>query len=296
MNGDVVGKSNYIVSDEEKYYFDLRGYLIIPGALSPEEVSACNAAIDHFADQIRARETGLAHGASALEGASGRKELRGMLGWPSPYREPFRRLLVHPMVVTRLNEFSGKGFRLDHGPLLIGAEVGTEGFLLHGGGTPFHQAVWYHQQNDRITCRGITVAWQLADVNEGDGGFAIVPGSQKAFEPIPDGVRDQGDDMDLAVQPAMKAGDLLFFAESATHGTLPWKGKGERRSVLYKYSTRGAARSVGRFFTPEDRLGEWTKELTPEQRAVLYGPGVHTGKSLPILASDGKKTWIEKEI
>ena len=39
-----------------------------------------------------------------------------------PWWEPFRKLLVHPQIVGRLNEMSGKGFRLDHGPLLIGAE------------------------------------------------------------------------------------------------------------------------------------------------------------------------------
>ena len=71
----------------------------------------------------------------------------------------------------------------------------------------------------------------------------------------------------------------------------PWKGKGERRSILFKYASRGVARAVGRFFTPEARFGEWTKTLSPEQHAVLYGPGVHTG-GLPTLKSDGKKTWV----
>ena len=90
-----------------------------------------------------------------------------------------RRLLIHPVAVACLNEFSGKGFRLDHGPLLIGAVQGTEGHTLHGAGEPFSPSVWYHQQNGRIYCRGITVAWQLAACKAGDGGFAIVPGSHK---------------------------------------------------------------------------------------------------------------------
>jgi ectoine hydroxylase-related dioxygenase (phytanoyl-CoA dioxygenase family) len=290
-----MGNNNYTMSEEEKYFFDLTGYLIVRGALEPGEVDACNRAIDHFADKIAVRslEKGsLAHGSSALEGQAGRKELTGMLGWPPLYREPFRKLLVHPVVVSRLNELSGKGFRLDHGPLLIGAESGTEGHQLHGAGEPFSPAVWYHQQNGRIDCRGITVAWQLADVNAGDGGFAIVPGSHKACEPTPGGVKSVEDNMGLVVQPAMKAGDVLFFAETATHGTLPWKGKGERRSVLYKYASRAAARAVGRFFTPRQRHGEWTDDLTPEQRAVLYGPGVHSSGTLPILASDGEKTRV----
>ena len=102
--------------------------------------------------------------------------------------------------------------------------------------------------------------------------------------------------MDLVVQPDMKAGDVVFFAEAATHGTLPWTADHDRRSVLYKYVERAACRDVGRFFTPQQRYGDWVNELTPEQQAVLYGPGVHTaGVPLPYLESDGKKTWISGE-
>ncbi len=101
------------------------------------------------------------------------------------------------------------------------------------------------------------------------------------------------DDMGLVEQVPMKAGDLLFFAETATHGALPWTAEHDRRSVLYKYASRAAARAVGKHFTPQERYGDWTNELTPEQQAVLYGPGVHHGGRLPILNSDGKKVWIE---
>ena len=139
-------KHLYTVSEEEKYYFDLRGYLVVRNALTAQEVSECNAAIDHFSDQISAYPGTLARDSSALQGTTSRQQLSGMLGWPPPYREPFRRLLVHPTVVSRLNEFSGPGFRLDHGPLLISATEGTEGHYLHGAGEPFSPATWYHQQ------------------------------------------------------------------------------------------------------------------------------------------------------
>ncbi|MDA1190310.1 MAG: phytanoyl-CoA dioxygenase family protein [Candidatus Poribacteria bacterium] len=281
------------VSDEEKYFFDLRGYLVVPGALSPQEIDEANAALDAKMSLARNLAVGsLSRGAQALSGDSSRIELTGMLGWEPEYRIPFRKMLAHPVVVSRLNEFSGRGFRLDHGPLLISAKKGAEGHTLHGQGEPFEQSVLYHQQNGRIFCRGITVAWQLADCNAGDGGFAIVPGSHKLSEPTPREVRILEDDLGVVEQVPMKAGDLLFFAETATHGTLPWTADHDRRSVLYKYASRGAARAVGKYFTPQERYGDWTNELTPEQQAVLYGPGVHHGGRLPILDSDGKKTWV----
>ena len=45
----------------EKYLFEVHGYLVIEGALSPAEVAAANAAIDHYADQIGIRPNDLAH-------------------------------------------------------------------------------------------------------------------------------------------------------------------------------------------------------------------------------------------
>jgi hypothetical protein len=47
--------NNYTVSEDEKYFFDLRGYLIVRGALSADEVKACNDAIDQSADKIKTR-------------------------------------------------------------------------------------------------------------------------------------------------------------------------------------------------------------------------------------------------
>ncbi len=36
---------SFIVSEEEKYFFDLRGYLIVRGALSQSDLDECNRAI-----------------------------------------------------------------------------------------------------------------------------------------------------------------------------------------------------------------------------------------------------------
>ena len=49
----------------------------------------------------------------------GRIDMGKVLGWPSPHREGFRNLLVHPKLVPYLHAFVGKGYRLDHSPLII---------------------------------------------------------------------------------------------------------------------------------------------------------------------------------
>ena len=288
----------HIVTEEELYYFDLRGYLVVRDVLTDKEIKACNDAIDHHAELLAERLLGSqTRGSKALSGGkAGRSELWGILEWPDEFRKPFRKLLVHPVVVARLTAFCGKGFRLDHGPWLISGKKGTDGATLHGAGEPFSPGDWYHQQNGQIFCRAVTVTWQFTDAYAGAGGFCIVPGSHKSNEPKPDGLITMEEDMGLVVQPEMNAGDVVFFAEAATHGTLPWTADHDRRSVLYKYTERAACRDVGSYFTPQERHGDWVNELTPEQQAVLYGPGVHTaGKPLPYLESDGKKTWISGE-
>ena len=253
------------LTDEERYRFDLQGFLLVSGALGAAEVDACNRAIDAVAGTPAAAT--------------------GLLGWPDPYREPFRRLLVHPAVVARLNELCGVRFRLDHGPrLLAGAEQTESG--LQGGGEPFSPAAWYHQQNGRIFASAVTAAWQLA----GDGGLCVVPGSHKAVEPAPAGVRAGGDRdaaMDVVRELPTHAGDLVLFAETITHGPRPGSGEDDRRIVQYTYTGGAVIAHAGRAFLPEEVWGDWTRVLTPEQRAVLHGPGVDASGRRPFLESDG---------
>ena len=253
------------LTDQERYGFDLQGYVVVPGALGAAEVEACNRAIDAVAGTPAAAA--------------------GMLGWPEPHREPFRRLLVHPALVARLNELCGVRFRLDHGPRLLAGGERTEAEL-QGGGEPFSPSEWYHQQNGRIFASAVTAAWQLA----GEGGVCVVPGSHKSAEPTPADVRASGDHgaaMDVVRELSTRAGDLVLFAETITHGTRPGSGSGDRRVVLYPYTARALVRRRGRVFLPEECWGDWTRELTPEQRAVLYGPGVDSAGRRPVLESDG---------
>lgn len=75
-----------LMTEEKKYYFDLRGYLVVRGALTQDQIDACNDAIDHHAGQIWTRSVddgGLARGSTTLSGGSGRRELGPCLVAPS---------------------------------------------------------------------------------------------------------------------------------------------------------------------------------------------------------------------
>ena len=83
------------MNEDERYLFDLNGYLLLRGVLTPEEVAELNSGIDHHSEEMTAIDRSLAGESGALSGTSRRKDLGGMLAWERPYCEPFRRLLVH---------------------------------------------------------------------------------------------------------------------------------------------------------------------------------------------------------
>ncbi|HAA77648.1 TPA: hypothetical protein DCE37_21265, partial [Candidatus Latescibacteria bacterium] len=90
------------MSNEENYAFDVAGYLIVRNVLKPEELDRLNSAID---------ESGT---------------FSGMLTWPDGGREPFRDLLVHPVITWYLNQICGTGFRLDSLPRLFSSDTNSD--------------------------------------------------------------------------------------------------------------------------------------------------------------------------
>ena len=118
------------MNEDEKYLFDLNGYLLLKEVLTEKEVARLNEGIDHHGEQMEPIDQSLAGGSEALEGTSRRKDLGGMLGWERPWCEPFRELLVHPKVKPYLDAILGAGYRLDHGPGLIAMDEGCEGGCL----------------------------------------------------------------------------------------------------------------------------------------------------------------------
>ena len=274
----------------ERYFWDLTGYIVVRNVLNPDQIAAANEAIDLHRDRIRIADDNLgARDSHALRG-TGRPTMHDLLQLERPYCDPFRQMLAHPAVVLRLNTMCGSGFRLDHGPLLISGVKGTEGLTMHGAGEPHRPHVAYNHQNGHSYCGGVTVSWQLADVNPDDGGFVCVPGSHKTGYPMPPGVRTCDDDMGTVVQPVMRAGDVLFFMDGAqTHGTRPWQSERPRRSVLYKYASRSSVRGgpAKELAPPEIYWGEdVVADMTDEQRAVMFGPYSNHRGEVPFLAVD----------
>ena len=278
------------IDHKEFYFWDLNGYLVLPGVMDEEWLEEANAAIDKFEDRIVVGEE-LARGSQSLAG-TGRPLLGGLLELPDPYNKPFRRMIANPAVEHRLNWIGASGGRCG-GPTAFCSVLGGSGHSLHSNNEPLYPPMGYVFQNGRSYDQAITVAFQLRDVEPDLGGFACVPGSHKAFYPMPPGIRTCDDDMGLVVQPVMKAGDVLFFGDGATtHGATAWKNPIPRRGLLIKYTSRNFHRSGGDMVHPENRWGDLVADMTDEQIAVMRGPDRDVGvQNVPRLeVADGEVT------
>jgi hypothetical protein len=233
------------MTEAERFRFDLQGFLVRRAVLSAGDVAALNAAIDVLDVPRPGPDIGSQRFTEFL-----------------PVARRFRDLIDHPAVLEIVRETCGPNVRLDHAYGIVMSR-GTSGLGLHGGGTPFDPAQHYRAEGGRIRTGLVAAQWALVDHPAGGGGFLCVPGSHKAAFPLPSTF-----DRELAVQVPLSAGDVVVFTEALTHGTLPWFGDEQRRTLLYKYSPGNSAYSNV----------QWPAELveacTERQRLLLQPPSV----------------------
>lgn len=242
-------------SDTERYLFDLRGYVVRHGVVDPPFVTVLRQA----ADALVVRPPGADLASQRFDG------LLDTIG-------PFDELLDHPDALALLREVCGPTVRLDHAYGITMAP-GTAGLGLHGGGTPHDPAQSYQWHDGRMWNGLVGVMWGLAPSGPGDGGFCCIPGSHKANLPLPD---DLATDIERAEGPVVEVplppGSMLLFSEALTHGTLPWRGREPRCTVVFKYAPGHLAWNPGPGYRP-DIFGEIGSQglVRPEHGALRTG-------------------------
>lgn len=284
------------MTDDEKYLFDLNGYLVIRNVLTPQEVEEANRVIDMHSDRFVQRNSGALRNAipnTKYYGTGpGRKDMGQVLEWGEDSRV-FRSILAHPRLVPLFHGILGEGYRMDHLPMVIAQDKGAEGFQLHGGtidcGTgEYNPFLAYHCQQGTIRSALLGCNVLLTDHNAGDGGFCIVPGSHKSNFKMPPGMRDGEMYDEFIRQPVTKAGDVILFSEGTVHGAMAWTSDRQRRACLYRFAP--ATSVYGRSYFGHEPGHGWPSKmyegLTEAQRAVLEPPYANR-LDRPIIQPDG---------
>jgi ectoine hydroxylase-related dioxygenase (phytanoyl-CoA dioxygenase family) len=243
------------MNDEQRYLFDLQGYLTIPDALSPDQLKRLNASLDA--------------GIAAETAPDMRTHRFGELLDRDPV---FCELIDNGPVVSVLEDVIGADFRLDHTYAdIIRRGDGPIGTVLHGGAVPFNSSEYYFILNNEIHSGLVAVAFNLKDVGPDDGGFACVPGSHKSAYAFPEKWKQLAEPHPSVRRVTGPAGTAIVFTEALVHGTLPWTGDDERRTAFYKYSPAAVSWSAS-YYDPADY-----PQLTLRQRQILESPNARYG-------------------
>ncbi len=279
------------MNDQEKYLFDLRGYLVVKNVLTADQIEDLS---DRLEVQRKNRKSQQENKKAEIFG-SDRTVIRdesapawtapSLLEWGGTYID----LIDLPTIAPYLETLLGVGYRLDHDYLKIENEMSGHTLYLHGGGqgaggprdivgsTDGGQC-FYRYNNGKFYNGLVAVAFELNDVSPESGGFACVPGSHKMNFPFPEDWRiskSQATVHECVDRVTANAGDAIIFTEACSHGTVPWDGGDERRTIFYKYCPHAV--TWGACFYNADNYGE----LTENQRSILtppsaFGPHEHT--------------------
>ncbi|HEY0376711.1 MAG TPA: phytanoyl-CoA dioxygenase family protein [Pyrinomonadaceae bacterium] len=236
-----------MVTDQDLYLFDLRGFLVLRQVLGADEVGELNRVLDEKIE----RPPGESLGSQVFN---------DFLLWGAGLRA----LLAHERVMPLLRQVVDEEPRLDryYGLHMV---PGTTGVPLHGGAKDVEDMSEYYAVVDGRPRSGITtVCWALTDMLPENGGFACIPGSHKSGLPRPAAL----DEAECLVQVPLSAGDVLVFTGAIAHRGMLWAGPHSRRSLLFKYAPRHIA--WARFYLSWPR--ELLDALNPEQRSLFEPP------------------------
>lgn len=214
------------MTEEQKYIFDLQGYIVLENVVPKSVVAACNRALDRFEGMPpEAYPPPLTLGTEKTEQEIYISNI--LEGDPA-----FRDLIDIPEVLDVVEFVSGGSYRLNHTYTIYRWGGGYTGLHMHG--TPMIPKCQYHCRNGEIMSTLTKAVFPMLDCGPEDGCFAVVPGAHKSNFAFPFS-RHPDENPFLTPVPA-KAGDAVIFTEALTHGSTVNTSGRPRRTLYYCYS------------------------------------------------------------
>ncbi|MFT5089039.1 MAG: hypothetical protein ACI906_003460 [Candidatus Latescibacterota bacterium] len=212
---------------EQKYLFDLQGYIVLPGVLSPDLLRSCNEILDYYEDLDEPEYP------SPLCWGQQRTKENLYISNILEADPVFEELIDMPPVLDVVAEVTGGPYRLNHTYTIYRWGGGFTGLHMHG--TPIIPKCQYHCQNGQMVSSLTKVVFPLFDCAGDDGCFAVIPGAHKSNFTKPWSNHPLENPPLVPVEA--KAGDAIIFTEALTHGSLVNISGRRRRTLYYCYST-----------------------------------------------------------
>tara|TARA_Y100000588_G_scaffold238832_1_gene252539 strand:+ start:3405 stop:4208 length:804 start_codon:yes stop_codon:yes gene_type:complete len=216
------------MTDEQRYLFDLFGYLHLKNALSPKELNAASEAANRYIESAPEDRPPHFKGSLPEKGFS-----HGFA-----FDRALERLVFLPTVWPIVLELTNGKPMLVSGTMMVDDPQGhTKAVPLHCARDDYgFESARYEVRHDRIFCDDFVVFPYLDDVRPGDGGILVLPGSHKSLFDRPRDLFSDGliekDPPPGVVNITPSAGDVLIMPECVTHGVLPWNAADRQRRVL----------------------------------------------------------------
>ncbi len=219
------------MTPEQKFFFDLRGWILLPSVLSPDEV-----------DEMKAE---VYAGAKPHKGSN---DKRG-----TGYEGLLQKLLDPPAIVGILSEILAQedssasdecyAFRCENSFTTIrhsdyrSVDAYNKG-IPHGGGS----LAQYQVKLNRIFSGLTRVVWELEEVKTGQGGTLFLTGSHKAafgfggldpYAGITSGSPLEQEIRDMMEDYSCPPGSVVIFTESLLHATNDWTNPDNPRVAVF---------------------------------------------------------------
>ncbi|MCC7193822.1 MAG: phytanoyl-CoA dioxygenase family protein [Phycisphaeraceae bacterium] len=262
-----------MVTDRDKYFFDLQGFIVRRGVLTSAEVRELNDSLDAIPKLQPGQWYGGLHGHTY-----GTKD---GINYQQIYEagEPFERLIDHPSWIDHMRCFvGGEGtFDYKHGPLFIDENMANfreagEAIGLHSGGNELIKRNQFRVVNQKFLNCQVNALIALTDIGPGDGATMVIPASHKQNFTHPDIAKHcmkpggaSGDNCEGAIEVFMQAGDVLIFTDAICHGSAKRTNPGFRRILVYRYGP-----SWGFFRHGYRPTRELLTRLTPQRRQIVW--------------------------
>ncbi len=308
------------MNDFEKYEFDLNGYLLVKGLLSPSEFSACLTATNelegHFLANVDAGPQLLGYShiryrfdekyqCHSYKNESG-GGLQLILDDFLNASEVFDTLVAHEPTMDYVREMAvgphwiGNSelrfrYRSNFTDTHMGGRLDTRNRYEFVGVSMFDSDAQVRAVRD-FNLRAVRVLYALEDMPVEHGPLCVVPGTHKSnyFSPYNDSNPQSEPGM---IPLPMKAGDAIIFTENLRHGGFPNLLDRPRKTLHLMFSPRWVGSQSPVHWNDKVYVSEeaWAR-YTPAQRALLPTPSGNSELQLKILRDENKNLKAENEL